>query len=209
MIAEDSGYDLKISSNRIGELYPVLLDHYGNVIDGKHRLAADPNWPKVKLGRIKSKEQRLIARLTGNVCRREVSAREKKEMLRDLGSIYSQRGIGLERLSRKISEETGMSYSWVMKYLPNEYKMRPGLGGPVPMTNLSEGNEYLYKRQVAQGLTLQTDRFLLCDRDRVLSVKDYSNTRFVQIICRRHMMPPSRGMLKNLDHLGFYRLLIG
>lgn len=40
---------LRLSSRRVGWLYPVLLDKHGNVIDGKHRLPADANWPKMRL----------------------------------------------------------------------------------------------------------------------------------------------------------------
>jgi len=43
-----SEYDLKISE-KIGQLYPVLVDAEGNVIDGFHRLEADPKWRTEKL----------------------------------------------------------------------------------------------------------------------------------------------------------------
>jgi len=29
--------ELKSSSERIGQLYPILVDHHGNIIDGEHR----------------------------------------------------------------------------------------------------------------------------------------------------------------------------
>jgi hypothetical protein len=54
---------LRFSGERVGQLYPVLLDKHGNVVDGLHRLKADPNWPKMRLGSIGSDEQRLVARL--------------------------------------------------------------------------------------------------------------------------------------------------
>jgi hypothetical protein len=47
----------------------VLLDKHGNVIDGKHRLVADANWPKMKLEHVESEDDRLIAILISNVCR--------------------------------------------------------------------------------------------------------------------------------------------
>ena len=65
--------DLKALSKHVGKLYPILLDRHGNVIDGRHRLAADESWPKIRLEHIETEEDRLLARLITNVCRGEVS----------------------------------------------------------------------------------------------------------------------------------------
>jgi hypothetical protein len=53
---------LKASSERVRRLYPILLDRHGNVIDGRHRLAADENWPKMRLEHVKTEEDMLVAR---------------------------------------------------------------------------------------------------------------------------------------------------
>jgi hypothetical protein len=45
---------LRSSSRRVGRVYPVLLDKHGNVIDWRHRLAADANWPKMRLDHVES-----------------------------------------------------------------------------------------------------------------------------------------------------------
>jgi len=103
--------DLKASSERVGRLYPVLLDRHGNIIDGQHRLAADENWPKIKLESVETEEQRLLARLISNVCRRHVPAEEKTEMLGRLGEIYLKEGVEPGKIVEKIMEKTGMSYS--------------------------------------------------------------------------------------------------
>ncbi|MEM2703937.1 MAG: hypothetical protein QXR45_12340 [Candidatus Bathyarchaeia archaeon] len=119
---------MRFSCERVGRLYPVLLDRHGNVVDGLHRLEADPNWPKVRLDHVESDEQRLVARLIDNVCRRSVSAEEKSRMLGELGELYVKAGVkpGAE-LARKISEVTGMSFRWVMMYLLDRLKERPGV----------------------------------------------------------------------------------
>jgi len=114
--------DLKASSERVGRLYPVLLDRHGNIIDGQHRLAADENWPKIRLESVETEEQRLLARLISNVCRRHVPAEEKTEMLGRLGEIYQKEGVEPGKIAHKIAEKTGMSYTWVMKYLPDKFK---------------------------------------------------------------------------------------
>lgn len=178
----DSLFDLKESSRRIGRLNPVLLDSHGNVIDGKRRLEADISWPKIRLNEIKSKEQLIIAKLASNVCRREISAREKSGMLEELAGMYIQKGVRREKLAYEIAERTGMSYRWVMQYLPNNYKLRPGLGGPVSMSYLYNGKKELYKSNVADSATLQIAISPTEVKERILSVKNYSNTGFVHII---------------------------
>ena len=47
---------LKASSERVGRLYPILLDKHGNVIDGRHRLEADEKWPKIRLENVETEE---------------------------------------------------------------------------------------------------------------------------------------------------------
>jgi hypothetical protein len=159
---------LRLFSRRVGRLYPVLLDKHGNVIDGEHRLAADPNWPKMRLDHIESEEDRLIARLISNVCRRNVSAAEKSEILQRLGEIYVKEGVKPGTvLARKISKETGMSYRWVMKYLPDNFKERPGVGGPSSGFGYTNVKEELYKGKVACRATLQLEVLLAEPAERV------------------------------------------
>jgi ParB-like chromosome segregation protein Spo0J len=44
--------ELKSSSKRIGQSYPVLLDYYGNIIDGEHRYSVDEGWRTIRLEHI-------------------------------------------------------------------------------------------------------------------------------------------------------------
>lgn len=187
---------LKYSSKRVGRLYPVLLDKHGNVIDGLHRLAADPNWPRIKLDHVESKEDRLIARLVANVCRRNISAEEKRDMLRELGGLYVKAGVkpGAE-LANKISEKTGMSYRWVMKYLPDSLKERPGIGGPSPRFNLAKAKD---GDPVAQRATFQIEFLLSKSTERVLTVKKYANVDFVQVMLDKRFYANLERVAENL-----------
>lgn len=110
------------SSRKIGRLYPVLEDHYGNIIDGEHRLEIDSEWPRVRLQHIVTEKERVVARLVSNVCRRSVSSEEKTSILRTMSEILLKENIEPGEIAKKIAEETGMSYRWVTKYLPREYK---------------------------------------------------------------------------------------
>lgn len=114
--------DLKLSKKRIGRLYPVLEDFYGNLIDGQHRLEADREWPRLRLNQVKSEKERIIAKLISNACRRSVPRHEKAEMIGKLGELLLREHVKPGELSKKIAEDLGMSYTWVMKYLPEQYK---------------------------------------------------------------------------------------
>jgi hypothetical protein len=131
--------ELKSSSKRIGQLYPVLLDYHGNVIDGEHRYGVDEGWRTMRLEHIRTEKDRLIARIISNTIRRTVPRKEKTMLLAKLGEIYLNEGVEPKKISERIMEETGMSYPWVMKYLPDKYKERPGLGGPKDWGNVDKG----------------------------------------------------------------------
>lgn len=108
-------YDLAKSMQKHGCLVPVITDAEGHVIDGFHRLKVDPDAPSVKLDHVKTKAELAIARLVVNTHRRLPSAQEKTELL---GEIAKQTGWK----AKEIAEALGMSYTWVVKYLPSEYK---------------------------------------------------------------------------------------
>jgi hypothetical protein len=114
--------ELKSSSEKIGQLYPILVDCYGHIIDGEHRLKADKNWRRIWIKDVKTKKDRIIARIVCNMVRRMVSDEEKTEQLGRLAEIYLEDGIEKGRIAFKIAEEVGMSYRWVAKYLPRKYK---------------------------------------------------------------------------------------
>jgi len=108
-------YDIKESLPKVGYLYPVLKDAHGHVIDGFHRLRHDPNWPIEKLDHITDPVQLAMARLVANACRRDVSAEEKAEWLRQIASMTSWN-------AKEIAENLPVNYTWVMRYLPDEFK---------------------------------------------------------------------------------------
>jgi ParB-like chromosome segregation protein Spo0J len=175
---------LKASGERVGRLYPILLDKHGNLVDGRHRLALDENWPRIRLEHVETEEGRLVARLISNVCRRQVPAGEKREILQKLGEIYLHEGVKPGKIALKIAEMTGMSYRWVMKYLPDKLKERPGLGGPSKALCLDKGKENRHKSKVAH-LATEEYKLLLDQQHKILTVKNYTNTRFVNIIVEK------------------------
>jgi len=117
------------------QLYPILVDEAGEVIDGKHRLQADPNWKKMKVEGIKTTKDRLIARMVANGCRREIPAKEKKRWVNDLAKILKKEGIRAGGktfppdyeigIATTISRLTGWTEPTVHKYLADRFKGDP------------------------------------------------------------------------------------
>jgi hypothetical protein len=124
-VIEMSEYDLK-KSEKIGQLYPVLVDAKGNVIDGFHRLEADSSWRREKLPEIDTEEKLLVARCVANWHRRQVSGEEKEEWINSLARIYKEQGLSSEghrnEIKLKISEVTGLHPDTVLLYLHDKYK---------------------------------------------------------------------------------------
>jgi hypothetical protein len=125
-----SEFDLK-KSERIGQLYPVLVDAKGNIIDGFHRLEADPHWRKQRIVEIDTEEKLLVARCISNWHRRQVSREEKENWLNDLAKIYKKQGLssngirGQNEIKAKIVEITGLDPRTVEVYLKPEFKQEP------------------------------------------------------------------------------------
>lgn len=111
-------YDIKKSIEKIGHLYPVLKDKHGNVIDGDHRLIEDPEWPTKTLEHIDNPVQLVIARLIANICRRDVPSEEKTKWVKQIAELTGW-------TPKQIAENLPVSYSWVMKYIPDEFKEKP------------------------------------------------------------------------------------
>ena len=122
-----SEYDLK-KSKKIGQLYPVLVDVEGKVIDGFHRLEVDPNWKKERLEGIDSEEKLLIARSIANWHRRQVSREEKEEWINGLAVIYKKQGLKVRAKNRtneivdRIVEVTGLTPHTVREYLKDTFR---------------------------------------------------------------------------------------
>jgi len=185
MSRKEAILELRASSKRVGRLYPILLDRHGNIIDGLHRFEADENWPKIVLENIGTAKEKLIARLISNVCRRHVSAEEKSALLERLGEVYFNEGVEPGKIAYEIAEETGMSYRWVMNYLPDKYKARPGLGGPSKALSLYKSEGQTQKGKGSRYVTLEDKLFLSAPQQKILTIKNYANTGFVNIVLEK------------------------
>ena len=160
--------ELKSSAERVGQLYPILVDYYGNIIDGKHRFSADREWKRVILEHVKTEKDRLIARIISNTLRRSVSSNEKTELLDRLGETNLSEGIEPGKIAHEIADQTGMSYQWVMKYLPDRFK------------------DSLQSERAKPALRRRAETSKLLDPPgEVLSIRAYANTEFVNIVVKK------------------------
>ncbi len=104
----------------IGELYPVLLDAKGNLIDGFHRRKANKNWHTIKLAQIKTKADLLTARIIAN-CQRMDHSEESKKWVNELATELSKEHSELA-MSTRIQKITGMGQHWVLDRLDGRFK---------------------------------------------------------------------------------------
>jgi len=111
-----------VLKDEIGQLYPVLKDSRGRVIDGLHRKASSKEWREERLPQIDSEEKYLIARLLANDNRRIVPEREVAEAMNGLAAIYKKVGIQRGAITERVAKATGYSTSRVEALLKAEYK---------------------------------------------------------------------------------------
>lgn len=107
--------DLKTSMEVIGQIYPVIKDLNGKIIDGSHRKRVDPNWKEVSLP-VRDQLEALRIRVHLNLIRRRISEEEKKEWIMECRRLLQERGC--KGTQKEIAEALGMSQPWVSKYDP-------------------------------------------------------------------------------------------
>jgi len=78
-----------------------------------------------------------------------------------------------------------MSYRWVMTYLPDKFKARPGLGGPSKALKFDKSKEKTQKSKVTHYSTLKNELLLSDPQQKILTIKNYANTKFVNIVLEK------------------------
>ena len=124
-------YDLKASKRNVQELYPILVDAHGNMIDGFHRLEEDPGWERKRLEHIRTPTQLWLARIIANAHRRTVSREERSAQITKLAdSLMEFDGVAREDIVKTVAELTTFSERYVQMLLPPEYKRFYGKSEP-------------------------------------------------------------------------------
>ena len=115
-------YDLRESKKSVRELYPVLRNAHGNVIDGFHRLRVDPSWRTETLEHIRSPTQLVLARIIANTHRRSVSREEREGQINELAKCLLDEGVAKEDLVSSLVELTTFSDRYIRELLSDDYK---------------------------------------------------------------------------------------
>jgi hypothetical protein len=114
---------LKKSEQTVGQLIPVFVTKYGEIIDGKHRKQANPKWREEVLNHIETREDYLKARIAFNY-RRPVKRDEIKTYIIELAEIQLSKGIPKGELAKKLAEITPYSEKTILNLLPPKYKVQ-------------------------------------------------------------------------------------
>ena len=112
--------ELKRSREQVGCLYPVLVDQYGKIIDGRHRKAVFPDWPESRT-EVQSPIQRLQMIIHRNL-RRTVPPSETKENIIKLAVELQKGGAFPGEIAKKIHALVPYSEAYIRMLLPVEFK---------------------------------------------------------------------------------------
>jgi hypothetical protein len=118
-----------------------------------------------------------------------VPAKEKREMLEKLGEIYLKEGAKPGKIAYKIAEKTGMSYQWVMKYLPEKFKNQPQAERAKSALHCRAGEP---ERRVFSFELEEPPQG-------VVAVKAYRNTNFVNIMLEKQFYKQLEETAKKLE----------
>lgn len=102
-------------------LYEVLVTKNGEIVDGMHRHAINPDWPVRVLEWVRNREDFLVARISANV-RREVPKAERKDQLLELANIQISKGIPQEKVSSELAKKLPFSERYIRELLPRQFK---------------------------------------------------------------------------------------
>ena len=151
----------------------------------------DEKWRTVRLEHIRTEKDRLIARIVSNTVRRSVPRKEKKELLGRLGEIHLNEGIEPGKIAYKVAEETGMSYRWVAKYLPEKFKE----------SSQSERRAGLVARRATEeDPKRRVISFELEEPPKgTVMIKVYTNTNFVNVMLEKKFYEQLEEKAKKLE----------
>lgn len=102
----------------------IIDDKTDEVLVGKHRKMADPDWKEHRV-KVTSKMQRELIILNGNV-QRVVSQEETAHRLRRIAEMVEAMGIPSMRVAAYMAKKCPIPYSeeWIRRLLPSKYKMK-------------------------------------------------------------------------------------
>jgi len=111
---------LKRSVEKVGQLYPVLVNQDGKILDGNHRNAEIVN-PEKKVIETKNRYDELKVR--GNAhYRRRVPQEETKQLVVEMANEAVKLGVPKGEVAKRLFEDLPYGESTILAHLPDEFK---------------------------------------------------------------------------------------
>lgn len=111
---------LQKSVKLIGELYPILENQDGKILDGNHRAESNPKYHR-KTVQTKNRIEEILVRLHAHH-RRRVTQEETKGLVAELAGELVMQGVPKTEVSVKLAELLPYTPGYVRELLSEEYK---------------------------------------------------------------------------------------
>jgi len=110
--------DFKRSEQTVGQIYPVVKDAKGRILDGFHRKRVNSNWKEVTLP-INDDVEALRMRVHLNWMRRPIKQKEKKEWVEEAKLILQRKGYR-NPTERQIADLLGVNQQTVHNWVSSD-----------------------------------------------------------------------------------------
>ena len=121
-IDEETVEMLRKSKEVVGYLSEVIVDQQGNILSGRHRKLADPNWPEKRV-HVTDPLHRELLILHYNV-QRPISKEERQRSLLKIARLIESMGVPKHEVCSYIIKNklTPFTDRYIRELLPDEYK---------------------------------------------------------------------------------------
>jgi len=106
--------ELKDSENQVGQIYPVVKDQFGNILDGFHRKEIDANWKEITVD-VSDPLHALRIRVHSNVVRRSVTPEEKHNWIMEARKLLNPTNP-MQPSQKEVAKALGVTRDWVYEY---------------------------------------------------------------------------------------------
>jgi len=113
---------LKRSKEQQGYLEKAKRDQHGNLLAGRHRKQADPNWPE-EIVEVKDDLDRELKIIHYNIQRRPTKEETAQRLLK-IAKLLVSKGVPNSEVLPNMSKIVPYSERWLRELLPNEYKQQ-------------------------------------------------------------------------------------
>jgi len=120
MSEEINKESLHKSITLVGELYPILENQDGKILDGNTRAASNPKHHR-KTIQTKSRTEEILIRVHAHH-RRRISQEETRTILLELAGEFLKSGVVTEKVAQEVVKVVPYSEGYVLELLPSEFK---------------------------------------------------------------------------------------